>query len=200
MKKSYLLVAAPLIILAALVVVGLALLREQTVTVLLANQVSTATAISSCPARPTRIPFPTPTPFTETPKPPTSAPPPTPGPPPPIETAVPVPTLIHPLETEEEILKIVLEADMRGAQWDDPWCLETPRLQPGRITIKLYPNASAYYGSSPDFGGGDPVWVVTITGEVFLPMPGFPGKARDAHYLIDQKTGQLIGMGTSGPP
>ena len=89
---------------------------------------------------------------------------------------------------------------MRGAQWDDPWCLETPRLQPGRITVKLYPNASAYYGSSPDYGGGDPVWVVTIKGNVNLLMPGFPRKARDAHYFIDQKTGQLTGMGTSGPP
>ena len=198
-KKSYLLVAAAAITLAVLVAVTLTLLTNQPATAPQVSQVSTATIMSGCPPRPTWIPPSVPTPFRDTPEPPTPAPPPTPGPPR-IETPMPVPTLIHPLETEEEVLKIVLAADIRGAQWDDPWCLETPRLQPGRITVRLYPNASAYYNSSPDHGDGAPVWVVTIKGGVFLRMIGFSGKARDAHYIIDQKTGQLIGMGTSGPP
>lgn len=196
MKKSYLLVATAAIALAVLVVVALALLRNQPATAPQVSLVSTATAISGCPPRPTWTPPPVPTPFRDTPRPPTPAPTRTPGPPR-FETDVPVPTLIHPL-TEEEVLKMVLEMDMRDNQWDDPWCLETLRLQPGRITIRLYPNESAYYGSPA--GGGDPVWVVTIKGEVYLVMIGWQGKARGIYYIIDQKTGEVIGMGGSGPP
>ncbi len=199
MKRSGLLVAAAIMTLAVLGVVSLVLLRDQPATAPQIGLLPSATVVSGCPPRPTWTPPVLPTPFRETPRPPTPAPTRTPGPPR-VETPVPVPTLVHALETEEEILQVVFAADMRVAQWDDPWCLETPRLQPGRITVKLYPNASAYYGSSPEQGGGDPVWVVTIKGEVNLPMPGYVGKARGAHYLVDQKTGQIIGMGTSGPP
>ncbi len=198
MKKSYLLVAAAVMTLAALVVVTLALLRNQPATAPQVSLVSTATVMSGCPPRPTWTPPPVPTPFRDTPRPPTPAPTQTPGPPR-IETPVPDATLVHPLESEE-VLKMVLEMDMHDAQWNDPWCLETLRLQPGRITVRLYPNESAYYGSTPASGDEDPVWVVTIRGEVYLLMPGFHGKARDLHYIIDQKTGQVLGMGTSGPP
>ncbi len=122
-----------------------------------------ATATPGCPPRPTRTVVLVPT-FRDTPKPPTPAPPPTPGPPR-IVTSVPVPTLVQPLATEEQVLKWVLDRDMVAAEWDDPWCLETPRLQPGRITVQWYPSMKAYDGSSSDVSTyTDPIWVVTIKG------------------------------------
>jgi hypothetical protein len=201
-SKSYLLVVTALIILAGLVVVRFALARSQPATDPQINQVSIATAITRCPPRPTRIPFPTTTPFTETPKPPTPAPPPTPGPPPRIETPVPDATLTHSLETEEEILKVVLDTDMGLADWDDPWCLETPRLEPGRITIKWYPNINAYDGSGGSiYGDEDPRWVVTIKGGVWLRMPGIGrSKSGGAVYFVNQKTGKIYRIGSLAPP
>jgi hypothetical protein len=200
-RKFYLLVAAPVMIFAGLSVVGLALLRNQPATALQINRVSTSTAIAGCPPRPTRTPVPVPTPRKT---PPTPVPPPTPGALR-IETPVYVPTLVHPLETEEDVLKVALDADMRGAYWGDPWCLETPRLQPGRITVKWYPNQNAYDGSGrpAEYGGTDPVWVVTIKGNVNMPMPGGgcrgPLNGGGVRYIIDQETGQLFGMGCLAP-
>jgi hypothetical protein len=128
----------------------------------------------------------------------------TPGPPPPTSTYV-VPTLVHPL-TEEEVLGLALEVDMRSAaDWDDPWCLETIRLQPGRIVIKWYPNEYVYRGTENtaaklglDVSHANPIWAVTIKGNVRWNVIPFPcmtctGKASGITYIIDQKTGSLVG-------
>lgn len=200
MKKSYLLVATAAIALAVLVVVALALLRNQPATAPQVSLVSTATAISGCLPRPTWTPPPVPTPFRDTPRPPTPAPTRTPGPPPRIETPVPDATLTHPLETEEEILKTVLDIDMGLADWDVPWCLETPRLEPGRITIQWYPNMNAYDGSGGLYSDEDPRWVVTIKGGVWLYMPGFRSKSGGAVYFVNQKTGMIYRIGGLAPP
>ncbi len=196
MRKSHLLVSAAVIILAVLVVVGLALSTSQPTPDPQTNQVSTTTAISGCLPRPTRIPLPASTLRLTTV---TPAPPPTPGPPPRIETPVPDATLIHPLETEEEILKVVLDSDMRTGDWDDPWCLETPRLEPGRITIAWYPNMTAYDGSGGFGLYDDPIWVVTIKGAVWLHMPGNRLKRGGAVYFVNQKTGKIYRIGGLPP-
>ncbi len=161
MKRSDLLFAGNLTILALLIVIWLALSMGPPATALLANAVSAGTATPGCPPRPTWTAVPVPT-FRDTPKPPTPAPMRTSGPPR-IETSAPVPTLVQPLATEEQVLKWVLDRDMRGAKWDDPWCLETPRLQPGRIIVEWYPSMKAYEGSGPTaVSDTDPIWVVTI--------------------------------------
>lgn len=203
MKRLELLLAAIVMVLALLVVVTLALAKSPFATALLASSVSTATATPGCPPRATRTPVVVST-FRDTPQPPTPAPPPTPGPPR-IETPALIPTLVHPLETEEEILRVVLNSDLNSAEWDDPWCLETPRVQPGRITIQWYPNQTAYDGSSrpPEYGGQDPIWVVTIKGNVRLDLICMactgPIKAAGVAYIVDQKTGMTFGMRTLPP-
>ncbi len=158
------------------------------------------TSTPGCPPRPTRTPVVVPT-FRDTPKPPTPAPPPTPGPTR-IVTPALVPTLVHPLESEEEILRVLLNSDLNSAEWDNPWCLDTPRFEPDRITRQWYPNQSAYDGSSrpAEYGGQDPIWVVTIRGDVRLSIRCMactePIKAGGVVYIVDQKTGQIFGMRT----
>lgn len=118
-----------------------------------------------------------------------------------------IPTLVHPL-IEEEVLRLVLEIDMRGAtDWDDPWCLETPRLQPGRITFAWYRSEFAYRDGESnatylgiDVSKANPVWFVDIKGNVRVSLIGIgytgPVKAGGIEYRIDQKTGWLLGMRT----
>lgn len=176
-----------------------------------ADVASPPTIITRCPPRPTLTPFPTPTPFTLTPKLPTVAPTKTPGPPAPTSTFV-IPTLVQPL-TEQEALKLALELDIRGAtDWDDPWCLDTLRLQPGRIVIKWYPNEYVYEGTESaaanlglDVAHSHSIWVVSIKGNVRL-LPPFPCmgctepiKAGGVAYIIDQQTGLLKGIRTEPP-
>ncbi len=182
MNKWHFLIGAALIILAVLAGMVLALWNQPAASTQ-TSQVSTTPVVVGCLPCPTRTPVSVPTPFTLTPKTATPAPTQTPGPPAPTSTFV-VPTLVHPL-TEEEVLKLVLEIDMRGAtDWDDPWCLETLQLQPGRIT----------------FSKENSVWIITITGNVSVMLIGIPFtgpvKAGGIEYHIDQKTGWLLGMGT----
>ncbi len=204
MNKLYLLVGAALIILATLVGVVLALWNHP-LTAPRTSQVSTTPVLVGCLPRPTLTPFPTRTPFTLTPAPPTPAPSPTQGPPAPTSTFV-APTLVHPL-TEEEVLKRALDIDTNTTDWDDPWCIETLHLQPGRITFAWHRNEydypggesiAAYLGIDPS--KTNPIWAVTITGNVRVEMIcGLcqrPIKAGGVEYRIDQKTGWLLGMGT----
>lgn len=136
--------------------------------------------------------------------PPTPAPTRTPGPPPRI-TPIPIPTLTQPLNTEEQVLKRALEIDAGAVAWSQPWSLDTPRLEPGRISIKGYPDRS-FEGnqySSPWLESG-PVWVVTIKGNVRLNLPGGPGPVINTTYdgvtyIIAQKTGSFLGW-RSGMP
>ncbi len=133
--------------------------------------------------------------------PPTPAPTRTPGPP--VRTTPePIPTLAQPL-TEEQALREALEIDSQVAIWrSKPWSIDTPRLEPGRVTTKLYSDRS-YDGTSygPDAENG-PVWVVTINGEVRLLLPG-EYDHRVIHdgvtYEISQKTGHWWGVHW-GPP
>ncbi len=134
--------------------------------------------------------------------PPTPAPPPTPGPPVGI-TPEPIPTLAQPL-TEEGALRRALEIDSHVAIWrSKPWSIDTPRLEPGRITINWYSDRT-YDGSSyaPDAETG-PVWVVTIKGNVRLLLVGEgfdPRLIRDGvTYTIAQNTGDLLGVRTGLP-
>jgi hypothetical protein len=128
-------------------------------------------------------------------------PPPTPGSPQPVLTAAPDATLARPLESEQEILKFVLAVDMNMTHWDDPWCLETPRLEPERINIKWYPNVNAYDGSrSFDKRDDDPIWVVTIKGAVMLYMPGpWLENRTGVVYFVNQKTGKIYRIGGLAP-
>ncbi len=136
--------------------------------------------------------------------PPTPAPTRTPGPPPRI-TPISIPTLTQPLNTEEQVLKRALEIDAGAVAWSQPWSLDTPRLEPGRISIKGYPDRS-FEGnqySSPWLESG-PVWVVTIKGNVRLNLPGGLGPVINTTYdgvtyIIAQKTGSFLGW-RSGMP
>ncbi len=134
--------------------------------------------------------------------------PPTPAPPTPARTRAPgppvgiaprpIPTLARPLDTEEQVLRQVLEYDARAAVWRKPWSLDTPGLEPGRISIKWHSDRS-YDGSS--YGPNDvrgPVWVVTIKGEVRL-YPHPDAVYDGVTYVIDQNTGFVLRM-TAGVP
>jgi hypothetical protein len=159
----------------------------------IANQVPTTSAVVGCPPRATRVPPPAITPCLT---PPTPAPAPTRGSPPPVSTMT-IPALVHPLDTEEQVLKVVLDRDMAIADWDDGWCLETPRLQPERITIRWYPNMNAYDGSGAfNPGDEDPIWIVTIKGGVWIGLPGI-GRSNlgGALYFVPQKTGWITRVG-----
>ncbi len=118
MKSSGALPATLAIFMAFFAVIGLA--SSPLSSSLQAKQMFTATAMGGCPPRPT--PVPPPTMALGTPRLPTTAPTPTPGAPR-LETAMPFPTLVHPLETEEQVLRVVLDIDLHTAEWQDPWCL-----------------------------------------------------------------------------
>ncbi len=204
MRRTDFLLAGNLTTLALLLVIWLAPALGPSTTALVAQTTWTPTPTPGCPPRPTRTPVVVPT-FRDTPQPPTPAPPPTPGPPR-IVTPALVPTFVRPLETEDEILRVVLNSDLNSAEWDNPWCLETPRLEPDRITLQWYPNRTAYDGSwtPPEYGGQDPIWVVTIKGNVRLDLICMactgPIKAAGVVYIVDQKTGMVFGMGTLQSP
>src|SRR5574341_1689136 len=124
--------------------------------------------------------------------PPTPAPTRTPGPPV-YTTPEPIPTLAQPL-TEEGALRKALEIDSRTAIWrDKPWSIDTPRLEPGRVTVK--------WKSNDDDAETGPVWIVTIKGEVRLRL--YLGQGHDDRgifdgvtYYIAQKTGVFLGVST----
>lgn len=198
MSKAHLVVAAAATILAASVLLDLELSNRQPATVPPTDQAFETNLVSTCPPRPTRIPPPVATPRLT---PPTPAPTPTPGLPQPVRTAAPDATLSHPLESEQEILTVVLDMDINNADWDDPWCLETPRLEPGRISIQWYQSMTSYDGSrSYDSRDEDPFWVVTIRGAVRLPMPGAgPGKRGGVIYFVNQTTGKIYRIGALPP-
>ncbi len=94
-----------------------------------------------------------------------------------------------------------MEIDSRVAVWGKPWSLDTPRLEPGRISIKWYPDRS-FDGSqySPDEFETGPVWAVTIKGNVKLHLPGARYPEYDGvTYEIAQKTGNFLGWRTGLP-
>ena len=74
--------------------------------------------------------------------PPTPAPTPTPGEP--VfsfgPTSVPLP---QPLLTPEQALEQALYYDSHSAHWEHPWSLDTPTLEPGRITVEAFPSRTA---------------------------------------------------------
>src|SRR5574341_1123050 len=128
--------------------------------------------------------------------PPTPAPTRTPGPPAPIGPR-PIPTLAQPL-TEEGALRKALENDSRIAVWREPWSLDTVRSEPGRITIRWYPDrtvAGTQYALD-EFESG-PVWAVTIRGNVRLYGRQFE-EYEGVTFIIAQKTGNFLGW-RSGP-
>lgn len=155
---------------------------------------------AACAPRPTRTPDPYPTetrdPF---PKSPTTAPSPTAGPPPPVHTDV-RPTLKQALNTKELVLKKLLEFEIQGGQeWDAPWCLETLRLDPERISMERYETVNAAESTMGGWrydGDGEPAWVVTIQGETMMYGPGIGGEQVNwVRYIIGEKTGTIYGEG-----
>jgi hypothetical protein len=134
---------------------------------------------------------------------PTPAPTATPGPPIGI-TPRPRLMLAQPLDTEEQVLTHALAIDSRTALWrSKPWSIDTPRLEPGRVTVKWYSGRSydgTVYGPGAETG---PVWVVTIAGDVRLILPGEGFDPRMVYdgvtYTIAQRTGDLLGVHTGIP-
>lgn len=155
----------------------------------------------TCVQRPTWTSDPRPTttrdPF---PKSPTPAPRlPTPGSPPPPQTAVPRPTLTVKLDTVENVLNYLLKLETSaGTVWDEPWCLETLYLDPGRIQVKWYPwrgfDGGGYGYDSPN----GPTVVISIKGWVSLGGfrgPGWGrGKTNGVTFEFSRDTGDLWGI------
>lgn len=161
-------------------------------------QLAEAQSGSRCPRRPTREAYSAPSPVTSSA--PTPAPTATPGPPPP-QVIEPQPTLVHPLETPEQVLGILYEYDTRVAEWIDPWCVGTLHSEPDRIRLVLYPSEAAFNGSKrhPAKLDPGPVWVVTIKGEVYYSVPCMActstPHAYGLRYIIAKYTGSILSIG-----
>lgn len=159
---------------------------------------------AACPPRPTREPVAT---YTRNPHPksPTTAPSPTSGPPP---TSIPFayPTLAQPLVTKQLVLQKLYEMELRaGTEWQEPWCVETLALQPGRIILTRYKTENEYnaiFGGWSINGNTEPVWVVTILGKVIAPpMPGWRQSAFGyLTYIVGEQTGSMHGMSAGQSP
>lgn len=162
------------------------------------SQLVRGQSISACPPRPTRV-VPSAEPPQTIPR-PTPAPPPTAGPPQPVAAPI-YPTLEHPLSSKKQVLRHLLEFDTGFAEWQDPWCVETLRLDPGRIKFKQYPSEQAYTGvkQPPAYRDLGPIWVVTIKGEVDYAMPCVtctgPTHAFGLTYTISKNTGVVGHIG-----
>lgn len=141
--------------------------------------------------------------------PPTPAPTATPGKPPLSPTSIP---LAKPLETEEQALELALYYDATWSVWSQPWSKDTLNSEPGRITIKAYPNRtaeSAATGSNEWFASeleadAGAVWSITISGDVHVavisPWAGSSNIVYDGvTYVISKRTGNLLEIRT-GPP
>jgi len=135
--------------------------------------------------------------------PPTPAPTRTPGPPVGITPKAYAP-LAQPL-TEEGALRRALEIESQVVIWrSKPWSMDSPRVEPGRVSVKWYLDRT-YNGSSyaPDAEIG-PVWVVTVKGDVRLLLLGMASNLDlvvhdGVTYTIAQKTGDLLRV-QAGPP
>lgn len=162
------------------------------------SQLVRGQSISACPPRPARV-APSVGPPRTIPR-PTPAPPPTAGPPQPVVALI-SPTLEHPLSSKKQVLRQLLEFDTGFADWRDPWCVETLRLDPGRIKFKQYPSEQAYTGvkQPPAYRDLGPIWVVTIKGEVEYSMPCMSCTGRPhafgLRYTISRNTGVVGQIG-----
>lgn len=160
------------------------------------KQFGSSQSAAQCPPRPTRE-FPTEGPPITIPR-PTPAPTPTDGPPQPVVAPV-FPTLEHPLTSKKQALRQLLKFDTNFATWDEPWCVETLRLEPGRIKVKQYASEYAYSGvkQPPAYGERGPIWVVTIKGQVSYSIPCMsctgPTHAYGLRYTLYKNTG-LVGQ------
>lgn len=140
----------------------------------------------------------------------TPPPPPTPGPPP---TAVPYkPEGGEPVRNRDEAIQRALLIESGMAVREQPLTEEMLAANPDMIIVESYATrqeASGVYG----FGTwtdpavmSEPVWVVRIKGKACLSMPGgIPDEDSEqgcdetdgVTYVISQKTGYLLAMGTS---
>ena len=139
-------------------------------------------------------------------------PPPTPGPPP---TDVPYkPEGGEPVRTREEAIQRALLIESGMAVREQPLTEEVLAANPDMVVVERYATrqeASDVYGLGtwiePEVMS-EPVWVVRIKGKVCLRMPGAltfeeasDGKVCEegdgVTYVISQKTGYLLAMGTS---
>ena len=141
--------------------------------------------------------------------PPTPAPTKTPGP---AATNIPlvIPALPGgPLIRTDQVLLYALSIDRQDSVWDQPWTLDTPKTDPARITIELFPTQSAADGANQsEFAPGHdeaigPVWRVTILGRVHVEMLGMninlgTNVYGGVTYTIAQRSGALVGV-AAGP-
>lgn len=151
---------------------------------------------TACAPRPTRVPAPMEIPAAPGGQ-PTAAPPPTRGPPPPLPTVQPLPTLAQKPDTIEQALDLALAFEIRtGVVWDDPWCLETLRTDPGRIQVQWYPQRGyegTQVGRSVPNG---PTVVISIKGDLIpFSFPGWNGgKMHGITYEFSRDTGLFWGF------
>lgn len=137
--------------------------------------------------------------------PPTLAPTATPGPPLPVQTPEPPATLAVPLMTREQLLERVFAFERFGMDgWDEPWCVQTLRFDPDRISFERFDTLEQAEGGWRNNNKFEPVWMVTIRGRVVPRMIGWrnEGKANYVRYTIGEKSGMLYheSAGMSLPP
>lgn len=83
------------------------------------------------------------------------------------------PALARPLSANQA-LEQVLVIDLRAAQWDKPWSMDTLWKEPGRITIVSYQSLQEYRDKTGDCSSMSSeveadigsIWQVTIRGRV----------------------------------
>ena len=128
----------------------------------------------------------------------------------PTELAQPLPTLpAGPLLTPEQALGQAVEIDRNMSNWERPWSIDTLRLEPGRITLELFPSRTAESGGGETYGPGldaaaGPVWRITIQGRVHVELltmnaPDSKQFYAGVTYVIAQNSGALLKVTTGAP-